>query len=99
MLLSLRRNLLRYVGVCLGRNRILGVSVVRYCTGELTPEVNCISGQCTNYIATYWGKVKWTETGRVQVLSCCKLSSEGKRKENLDGKFMRRNLDSRVSSK
>ena len=29
---------------CPERSRILGASVVRYSTGELTLEVNCISG-------------------------------------------------------
>ena len=34
MFLSLRRNLLRNVGLCLGRNEILGTLVVCYSTGE-----------------------------------------------------------------
>ena len=59
---------LEIVGSCLERNRFLGASVVRYSTGELTLEVNCISCQCIGYIATYWGKVKPTVFDQVQVL-------------------------------
>ena len=50
---------------CWYMNRILGASFVRYSTGEFTPAVNCISGQCTGCIMTYWGKVKLIETGQV----------------------------------
>ena len=72
---------MRNVGICLERNRILGASVVRYSTGELTLEVNCISGQCIGYIATYWGKVKSIVFDQVQVLQYCGLLSGDKRKE------------------
>ena len=81
MLLSFRRNLLRNVGIYLGRNRILGALVVCYSTGELTPEVNCISGQCTCCTATYWGNAKPIGFDQIQVLQCFGLLSGDKRKE------------------
>ena len=72
-------------------------------------EVNCISGQGPGCIVTYWGNVKPTVSGRVQVLHCCKLLSGDKREgtwivgllrdEILDGRAIRRNLVRRVTSK
>ena len=48
--------------------------------------------------ATYWGNVKLIVFDRVQALQCCGLLSGDNRGKNLDGKVMRRNLDSRVTS-
>ena len=72
-------------------------------------EVNCISGQGPGFTATYWGNVKLTASGRVQVLQCCKLLSGDKREgpwivglirnESLDSRAYGRNLDNRVTSK
>ena len=55
------------------------------------------------------GNMKSTVSGRVQVLQCCKLLSGDKREgtwivgllrdESLDSKAVRRNLDSRVTSR
>ena len=67
----LKRNLLRNVGICLGRNRILGASFFRYSTGELTPEVNCTSGQGKSCTTTYWGNAKLIVFDQVLVLQCC----------------------------
>ena len=72
-------------------------------------EVNCISDQGPGCTATYWGNVKLTAYSRVQVLHCYKLLSRDEREEtwfvgllqneSLDSMAMRRNLDSRVTSK
>ena len=80
MLLLLMRNMLRNVDICLGRNRILGASVVRHSIGELSPEVNCMSGQCTCCTTTYRGNVKPIVFDQVQVLQYCGLLSGDKRK-------------------
>ena len=72
-------------------------------------EVNFLSGQGPGCTTTYWGNVKLTVSGRVQVLQCYKLFSRDKgegtwiagllRNESLNSRAVRRNLDSRVTSK
>ena len=77
--------MLRNVGICLGRNRILGASVVCYSTGESSlsrgGKSELLSGQGTSCTATYWGNAKSIVFDQVQVLQCCGLLSGGKRKE------------------
>ena len=103
LLLLLRRNLMRNAGICLGRYRSLGASAIRYSTGEITSAwgseselhiwsgywMHCdLLGKCE--IDRVWSgpclAVLWTIVWRWE-------------RRNLDGKVMRRNLDSRVTSK
>ena len=51
--------MLRNVGLCLGRNRILGASVIRYSTGESSlsrgGESELLSSRALGFTVTYWG--------------------------------------------